>query len=133
MKVLTLSIKQKWFDEILAGKKTQEFREIRPTNAKKYIYYVLNGRQYANDDELPNESEEPGDIDVQPIKYDAIKFLTGTYTGKRPWALVEVKDAHVDLFCDEDGNDIVYEYNGKEYIAAQITFDLGKVLERSDY
>ena len=27
MNVLTLSIKQKWFDEIVAGKKTQEFRK----------------------------------------------------------------------------------------------------------
>ena len=133
MKILTLSIKQKWFDEILAGKKTQEFREIRPTNAKKYIYYVLNGKQYANEDELPDESEEQGDIDVRPIKYDAIKFLTGAYTGKRPWALVEVKDAHVNLFCDENGNDIIYECDGKEYIAAQIVFDLGKVMDKSNY
>lgn len=37
MNILTLSIKQKYFDEILAGKKTHEYREIRPTNAKKYI------------------------------------------------------------------------------------------------
>lgn len=133
MKVLTLSIKQKWFNEILAGKKTQEFREIRPTNAKKYIYYVLNGKQYANEDELPDESEEQGDIDVRPIKYDAIKFLTGAYTGKRPWALVEVKNAHVNLFCDENGNDIIYECAGKEYIAAQIVFDLGKVIDKSNY
>lgn len=42
MNILTLSIKQKYFDEILAGKKTHEYREIRPTNAKKYITY----RQY---------------------------------------------------------------------------------------
>lgn len=133
MKILTLSIKQKWFDEIISGKKTQEFREIRPTNAKRYIYYVLNGKQYANEADLPDEDEEPGEIDVRPVKYDAIKFLTGAYTGKRPWALVEVKDAHVDLFCDENGNDIVYQYNGKEYIAAQITYDLGKVIDKSDY
>ena len=48
MNILTLSIKQKYFDEILAGKKTHEYREIRPTNAKKYItlipqhYYKYN-------------------------------------------------------------------------------------------
>lgn len=35
MNILTLSIKQKYFDEILAGTKTHENREIRPTNAKK--------------------------------------------------------------------------------------------------
>ena len=34
MNILTLSIKQKYFDEILAGKKTHEYREIRPTTQR---------------------------------------------------------------------------------------------------
>lgn len=46
---------------------------------------------------------------------------------------MEVKGAKIELFCDEDGNDITYEYNGKTYVAAQITYDLGKVLDKSDY
>jgi len=132
MNILTLSIKQKYFDEILAGKKKQEFREIRPTNAKKYFRYLLNGKEY-DEDTLPSEDEESGDIDLVPVKYDAIKFLTGAYSGKRPYAVVEVKDAHIEILCDEAGNDIVYEHNGKEYAAAQIVYDLGKVIEKSDY
>lgn len=132
MKTLTLSIKQKYFDEILAGTKKQEFREIRPTNAKKYFRYVLNGKEY-DEDMLPSEDEEPGEVDLVPVKYDAIKFLTGAYTGKRPWALVEVKGAKIEIFCDEEGNDIVYEYNGKQYLAAQIVYDLGKVIDKSSY
>ena len=128
MKILTLSIKQKFFDEILAGKKTQEFREIRPSNAKKYFNYELNGKLYDKDN-LPSEDEEQGEVNLVPIKYDAIKFLTGEYKGKRPYAIVEVKNAMIELFCDEEGNDITYEYNGKTYIAAQIVYDLGKVLE----
>lgn len=131
MKVLTLSIKQKWFDEIIAGKKTQEFREIRPVNAKKYFRYVLNGKAYT-EETLPSEDEEPGKVVLVPVKYDAIKFLTGAYSGKRLWALVEVKDANIELLIDENGNEIVYEYNGNEYSAAQIVYDLGRVLERSD-
>ena len=35
MNILTLSIRQIYFDEILAGTKTHEYREIRATNAKK--------------------------------------------------------------------------------------------------
>lgn len=132
MNVLTLSIKQKYFDEILAGKKKQEFREIRPTNAKKYFRYFLNGKEY-DEKTLPLEDEEPGDVDLVPVKYDAIKFLTGAYIGKRPWAMVEVKGAHIEILCDETGNDIVYEYDGKEYTAAQIVYDLGKVVEISNY
>lgn len=132
MNILTLSIKQKYFDEILAGKKKQEFREIRPTNAKKYFRYLLNGKEY-DEDTLPSEDEESGDIDLVPVKYDAIKFLTGAYSGKRPYAVVEAKDAHIEILCDEEGNDIVYEYNGKEYSAAQVVYDLGKVIEKSNY
>lgn len=126
MKVLTLSIKQKYFDEILAGKKTVETREIRPTNSKKYIKYVCNGKEYDEED-LPEE----GDVEIVPIKYDAIKLLTGAYSGKRPYIVVECKGADVYLLTDEDGNDMTYEYNGKEYTAAQIDFHLGKVIEKN--
>ena len=74
MNILTLSIKQKYFDEILAGKKTHEYREIRPTNAKKYITYLCGGKEYPTDAELPEE----GEVELKPIKYDAIK-LRETY------------------------------------------------------
>ena len=103
MKILTLSIKQKYFDEILSGKKTVETREIRPTNAKKYIKYECNGKEYDADEDLPEE----GDIDV-----------------KR-------KGAKVFFLTDENDNDITYEYKGETYIASQIEYNLGKVLEKS--
>ena len=127
MKILTLSIKQKYFDEILSGKKTVETREIRPTNAKKYIKYECNGKEYDADEDLPEE----GDIDVKPIQYDAIKLLTGEYKGKRPYIIVECKGAKVYFLTDENGDDITYEYQGETYIASQIEYSLGKVLEKS--
>lgn len=127
MKILTLSIKQKYFDEILSGKKTVETREIRPTNAQKYIKYECNGQLYDANAELPEES----DIDIKPIKYDAIKLLTGEYKGKRPYIVVECTDAKVYFLTDENDNDITYEYNGETYIASQIEYSLGKVLEKS--
>lgn len=126
MNILTLSIKQKYFDEILAGTKTHEYREIRPTNAKKYITYLCNGKEYKADEELPEE----GEIELKPIKYDAIKLLTGSYTGKRPYIIVEVKNAEAVILTDEGGNDVVYEYQGEEYLAAQMDYTLGKVLEK---
>lgn len=126
MNVLTLSIKQKYFDEILAGKKTHEYREIRPTNAKKYITYFCNGKEYQVDEELPEE----GDIELRPIKYDAIKLLTGEYKGKRPYIIIEAKSAEVSILTDDEGNDIVYEHQGEEYLAAQIDYTLGKILEK---
>lgn len=126
MNILTLSIKQKYFDEILVGKKTHEYREIRPTNAKKYITYLCDGKEYKADDELPEE----GEIELKPIKYDAIKLLTGEYRGKRPYIIVEVKDAEASILTDDEGNDIVYTYKGEEYLAAQMDYTLGKILEK---
>lgn len=130
MKVLTLSIKQKYFDEILAGKKTHEYREIRPTNAKKYIRYELNGKLYEDADDMPSEEEEPGEVTLAPVKYDAIKLLTGAYSGKRPYIIIEVKNAEAFILTDDNGEDIVYEYQGKNYLAAQMDFTLGKILEK---
>ena len=40
MNILTLSIKQKYFDEILAGKKTHEYREIKLTLRSISLTYV---------------------------------------------------------------------------------------------
>lgn len=133
MKVLTLSIKQKWFDEIVAGKKTQEFREIRPSNSHKYIRYVLNGREYKNPEDMPSEEDEPGEVTLSSVKYDAIKFLTGEYKGKRPYIVVEVKSAEIQILTDENDKEIELEEKGVKYIAAQIVYKLGKIIEKSNY
>lgn len=129
MEILTLSIKQKYFDEILSGTKTHEYREIRPTNAKKYITYLCGGKEYKVDEELPEE----GDVELNPIKYDAIKLLTGAYSGKRPYIIIEVKKAEAIILTDDNGEDIIYEYKGEEYLAAQMDYTLGKVLESHIY
>lgn len=121
MNILTLSIKQKYFDEILAGKKKQEFREIRPSSQKKYC--GLDEEGYC---------KEIDGIFI-PRKYDAIKLLTGAYSGKRPWALVEVKCANIELFVDENNEFIELEEKGVPYLAAQVVYDLGKVIDKSDY
>lgn len=118
MEILTLSIKQKFFDEILAGTKKQEFREIRPNSQSKYCEL--------DEDGYVKEIEGV----LQPRKYDAIKFLTGEYKGKRPFIVVEVKDAKIELFEDENHELVTYTYQGEDYIAAQVVYDLGKVLEK---
>ena len=129
MKILTLSIKQKYFDEILAGKKTHEYREIRPNNGKKYFRYENAGKLCEDVNDIPDDDSE---IRLVPVKYDAIKFLTGAYSGKRPYAIVEVKDADVVILTDDDGNDVEYEWtDGKTYLAAEMDYTLGKVIEKN--
>ena len=120
MKILQLIIKQKYFDEILAGKKTVETREIRHNNYKKYCEL--------DEDGFAKFDEENGVF--VPRQYDAIRFYVG-YNKDRATALLEVKGANIGIFVDAEGNEIVYEANGEEFIASYIDYDLGKVLEKN--
>jgi hypothetical protein len=131
MRILTLSIKQKYFDQILAGAKKDETREIRPNNFNKYCSYLYEDEKlYKNGDELP----EGGFIDIVPEKYDAIKFLTGEYKGKRPYIIAKVESEKIFLLQDENGEDVIYEWSdGKEYIAAEIDYKLGEIVEKQLY
>lgn len=111
MEILTLSIKQKFFDQIKAGTKKNEHREIRPGNSAKYC-------EFKKDGEL-----------IGAKKFDAIKFVTGQYKGTRPSMMVEVEKAEVVFLTDEKDELITYIENGIEYIAAEVDFTLGKIIE----
>ena len=123
MKVLNLIIRQKYFDAILAGRKVQEFREVRPTTIKKLL-------------QLDEEGFENADGNAQPIKYDAIQFYVG-YNKDRDSALVEVLGAHCEIFVDENNEPITYEHgrdkdgNPLVWVAEQVVFDLGKILSHN--
>ena len=50
--MLTLPIKRKWFDMILAGKKTEEYRDVKP-------YYTMRFRQFVTlNPDVPNHVVE---------------------------------------------------------------------------
>ena len=73
LKVLSLSIKQKYLDEIVSGTKTIEYRELRQTNMNKYTYIDdADGKRYLR-------------------RYDALRLSVGRgkYSNS---ALVEVKN-----------------------------------------
>ena len=123
MKTLNLIIKQVYFDQIINGTKTQEFREVKPTTIKKLLQLDEDG--YELEDENGN---------AIPIHYDAIQFYVG-YNKNRDSALVEVKDEDCEIFLDENNEPIIYEDgtdkdgNPLEWVAEQVVFNLGKVLE----
>ena len=125
MKVLNLIIRQKYFDAILAGRKVQEFREVRPTTIKKLLQLDEEGFEI-----------EDADGNAQPIKYDAIQFYVG-YNKDRDSALVEVVGAHCEIFVDENNEPITHEHgrdkdgNPLVWVAEQVVFDLGKVLSHN--
>lgn len=120
LKICNLIIKQRWFDEIMSGKKTKEYREIRPATTDKFCEIDPKTGDSLFD-------EEKG-IFV-PRHYDAIRFYVG-YNKDRDTALVEVKDSYIQLFVDEDNKPIEYEYKGDWYLASQIVFELGEILEK---
>ncbi len=123
MKILTLIIKQQYFNEILSGTKKQEFREIKPTTAKRLI-------QFNQDGTIPIDKNE----NSIPIKYDALRLYAG-YNKNRDTMLVEVKSASVDFIRDDNGEQIK-DLIGKDekgqdvwWWFEEITYNLGKVLE----
>lgn len=125
MKVLNLIIKQKYFDAIMAGRKVQEFREVRPTTVKKLLEIDSDGYEVEDEDGFS-----------VPIKYDAIRFYVG-YNKDRDTALVEVTDAYTQVFTDDDGKPITYEHgidpnNGEPliWLDQQVVYNLGKILEK---
>jgi hypothetical protein len=72
MQVLNLTLKKKYFDEILSGKKIKEYREYKP--------YWIN-RLFKKE-------------------YDTIKFTNG-YSKNSPYFLIELKDITVELVYHE--------------------------------
>lgn len=116
MKTIDLIIKQKWFDAILSGEKKEEFREIRPNTMKKYCQVDEEGFVIEKDEVL------------QPVHYDAIRFFVG-YAKDRASAIVEIKDTRIELFEDEDTHELItYTHEGEEYVASQVVFTLGRVI-----
>ena len=119
MKILNLIIKQKYFDAIMQGRKVQEFREVRPTTIKKYLEIDEEG--------FEKEDENGNSI---PIIYDAIRFYVG-YNKDRDSALVEIKDAYCEMFKNDKGELIEYEYDGQLWYAEQVVYNLGRIIEYS--
>ena len=133
MNVLTLSLKRQYFDEILAGKKTHEYREVRPSSTKKYVHLLCEGKFYEDDDPTFDETNPDSPVEIVAKQYDAIKFYTGAYDGKRPYMVVEVKNAEAVIMADENGDDLILkDNNGEEYIAVTVDYTLGKIIELNE-
>lgn len=117
---LYLNIKQNFFDEIMAGTKTQEFREVKPTTIKRLLQ--LDEEGYEIEDEFGNS---------QPIKYDYIHFRVGM-NKIADEAIVEVKDAYTEIFVDEKNEPIEWQdEKGDWWTAQQVVFNLGKIIDKN--
>lgn len=83
-KILTLNIKENYFNDIVAGRKREEYRLLKSTTIHKYTY-IEEGKRWLR-------------------KYDAIHFYVG-YHKDRSSALVEVVDASYET----DAQTVVYK------------------------
>lgn len=94
MKVLTLNIKKIYFDEIMKGEKTIEYRELKQTTINKYTYIDdADNKRYLR-------------------RYDALRLLVG-YSKNRESAIVEVVDTTYNEGVVEYHLGRVLEFVGK--------------------
>ena len=115
--VVTYITKQHYFDEILAGRKKKEYRELKATTLKKLVKLDKNGDMQFDENE-----------NAIPIHYDAMLLFVG-YQKVRDSALVEITGEKEEMFLDEKGEE-VYEVleDGSRFYPSQIAYDLGRVL-----
>ncbi len=116
MKKLTLRIDKKHFQDILKGNQKVEERFIYPNNIDRYITETENS---------------DGSVNINPIPYDAIKFICGRKPDA-PTALVEIQSSQFIILTDENGEDMTFQENGETYVVCQVWYTLGKVLESTN-
>lgn len=153
---LYLTIKQVYFDQIIAGTKTEEYREIKDTTYKKYLACGEDGGPYVDlelisEEKLNEQVLEPADIlhlyndgECPLIPNEDIDYLNLAvgYKAERDTATVEVVDysfiAEVDpetgnvfrFDFDENGNQYRDDEKGR-YCFWNIAFHLGDVVEKN--
>lgn len=94
---LYLPIKQVYFDQIIAGTKTEEFREIKDTTAKKYLLTAPDGKPLKNPEvtepgkEYFIEDYNGGRFPFLPKPYMLISPTPGTIS--RPWLTAVLRAA----------------------------------------
>lgn len=143
---LYLTIKQIFFDEIISGEKTEEYREIKDTTYKKYLAMNEDGSLPIDESVIFDEEGldkyfiyawNNGVFPFTPKNIQYLDLAVG-YNKERDTARVEVIGYHFDpmkgrngeivrLAEDKDGN-IVPDPEGDQTFWV-MTFKLGKVIE----
>ena len=99
MRDLHLTLKKQWFDEILAGAKKNEYREIKWYWIKRLFYFNFFDGDYISIDEIVCDFENPlrahesvnemlNFFEADPIKFDRVVFKNG-YSKNAPYIIIE--------------------------------------------
>ena len=150
---LYLPIKQVYFDQIIAGTKKDEYREITPNTYKKYLACDEQGEPFYND-ELVKEEDLASLEDFEQYLWfcndgqfpfyfrDDIKFLAMAvgYNKVRDTATVEVTDITPMIGTNPKGQELRFDFdkNDKPVLSPNgkfcmwiADFHLGKVIEKN--
>lgn len=92
MKTLKLTIKKQWFDMILFGQKTEEYREVK----QYWVDRLLCAGIFRNDTFKKWFENMPDDVTFQHVvnKFDLIEFTNG-YNKKSPQVTLECKGIEI--------------------------------------
>ena len=142
---LYLTIKQVYFDQIIAGTKKEEYREIKDSTYKKYLACGEDGYPYFDDEKISADDPLVGDIcvwnnGVYPFfPKDDLKYLSLAvgYAKERDTALVEVTDITFRPLSGKDGKPARFHDDGEnaavdpngEFCLWEIVFHLGEIVE----
>ena len=145
---LYLTIKQVYFDQIMAGTKKEEYRDITPTTYKKYIECDETGEPYY--DLTDEEADWYGEELVMACKDGKfpftfrkdIKFLNLAvgYNKVRDTATVEVTDITPMIGKNPKGQELRFDFDddGKyvmnpdgQFCMWQAVFHLGEIVEKN--
>ena len=143
---LYLPIKQIYFDEILAGTKKQEYREIRETTFKKYLQTeqfeketrILFYEELILKDVLKDYVNHPlvyngGVYPYAPREYDYLDLRVG-YAKDRESMIVEVEDITFEVMKDKKGEVVRFDIDvirceDGDFTFWQIVYHLGAIIE----
>ncbi len=143
---LYLPIKQVYFDEILAGTKKQEFREIKDTTYKKYlqteridgetrIMFYENLLSIEEFEKYPNDPliYNGGDYPYAPREYGYLDLRVG-YTKDRESIIVEVTKITFETMKGDDGDIRLNKYGQEDkdgdFAIWVIIYHLGAIVEK---
>lgn len=148
---LNLIIKQIYFDLIVSGEKTMEYREIKDSTFNKYLDYSKEEGFLILEDLLKGDIEDidiymynGGEYPFIPKNYEYIQFTVG-YAKNRDTMLIEVEDISFEIAKDTQGRQIRFNWNQEEeqegeesgiiadpegnFALWQIVYHLGKIIE----
>lgn len=146
---LYLTIKQVYFDQIMAGTKKEEYRDISPTTYKKYIEYDENNYPLVDEFYTDDDLEWYGDDILMACKEGkfpfefkkSIKFLNLAvgYNKVRDTATVEVTDITPLIGKNPKGQEIRFDFDDEgntvlnpdgKFCMWQAVFHLGEIVEK---